>query len=213
MRITGGRWRSRALEAPRGMGTRPTSDRVREALFSMLVADGHLGVAVEGAGPRVLDLFAGSGALAFEALSRGASAAVLVEQGRDAVVAIRANARALEADRLVQVIPGKVERSLDKLGGPTFPSPRGRGGPFGVVFVDPPYDYVRERSFAGLLARAGALVVPGGALVLEHASTDMPPAVDALLLDRSRKHGDTTLTLYVRSPNPAPDEDPGRGAL
>jgi len=184
------------------MNTRPTSDRVREALFSMLVADGHLGVAAEGAGPRVLDLFAGSGALAFEALSRGASAAVLVEQGREAVVAIRANARALEADRLVQVIPGKVERSLDKL-----------GGPFGVVFVDPPYADVRERGFAGLLARAGALVVPGGALVLEHASTDDPPTIDDLLLDRSRKHGDTTLTLYVRAPNPAPDEDPGRDAL
>lgn len=183
------------------MTTRPTSDRVREALFSMLVADGHLG-GLDGEGPRVLDLFAGSGALAFEALSRGASAAVLVEQGRDAVLAIRTNARALDADRLVQVVPGKVERSLDKV-----------AGPFGVIFVDPPYADVREPSFAGLLARAGELLARGGALVLEHASTDAPPTITGLALDRSRKHGDTTLTLYVRPPNGAPDEDPGRDAL
>lgn len=199
MRITGGRWRSRALEAPRGMTTRPTSDRVREALFSMLVADGHLG---DEEGPRVLDLFAGSGALAFEALSRGATAAVLVEQGRDAVLAIRANARALDADRVVQVVTGRVERSLEKL-----------GGPFGIVFADPPYADVRAAGFADLLARAGQLVIPGGALVLEHASTDPAPEVAGLTLDRSRKHGDTTVSLYVRSSNAAPDGDPGRGAL
>ncbi len=202
MRITGGRWRSRALEAPRGTTTRPTSDRVREALFSMLVADGHLGVAEGAEGPRVLDLFAGSGALAFEALSRGASAAVLVEQGRDAVAAIRTNARALDAERSVQIVAARVERSLDKL-----------AGPFHVVFVDPPYADVREPGFAALLERAAGLIVEGGALVLEHASTDAPPDLAGLTLDRSRKHGDTTLTLYVRWSNPAPDEDPGRDAL
>ena len=184
------------------MTTRPTSDRVREALFSMLVADGHLGDRDGEQGARVLDLFAGSGALAFEALSRGASAAVLVEQGRDAVLASRTNARALEADRLVQIVQGKVERSLDKL-----------AGLFGVIFVDPPYADVREAGFAGLLARAGELLLPGGALVLEHASTDAPPAIAGLALDRSRKHGDTTLTLYVRPSNAAPDEDRGRDAL
>ena len=84
MRITGGRWRSRALTAPRGTTTRPTSDRVREALFSMLAADGLIDEGV-----RVLDFYAGSGALAFEALSRGASAAVLVESGRDAIASIK----------------------------------------------------------------------------------------------------------------------------
>src|SRR5689334_16825570 len=125
MRITGGRWRSRALQAPRGMTTRPTSDRVREALFSMLVSDGLLG---DEDGPRVLDLYSGSGALAFEALSRGASSAVLVEQGRDALAAIRDNARSLEAEGLVRVVAGKVDRVLEKL-----------EGPFGIVFVDPPY--------------------------------------------------------------------------
>jgi 16S rRNA (guanine966-N2)-methyltransferase len=157
---------------------------VREALFSMLLADGHLG---DEDGPRVLDLYAGSGALALEALSRGASSAVLVEQGRDALAAIRENARALDAETLVRVVAGKVDRSLEKL-----------EGPFGVVFVDPPYADVRLPTFAGILARAACLMAPGGALVLEHASADAAPEVPGLALDRSRRHGDTTLTLYVR---------------
>jgi 16S rRNA (guanine966-N2)-methyltransferase len=199
MRITGGRWRSRALEAPRGTTTRPTSDRVREALFSMLVSDGHLG---DDAAPRVLDLYAGSGALAFEALSRGAVSAVLVEQARDALAAIRENAQALDATSLVRVVAGKVDRSLEKL-----------DGPFGIVFADPPYADVRSPAFAGILAAAARLLGPGGALVLEHASADPPPEVAGLMLDRSRRHGDTTLTLYVRTSNPGPGQDPGRDAL
>ena len=166
------------------MTTRPTSDRVREALFSMLAADGLLGDENE-EGPRVLDLYAGSGALSFEALSRGASAAVLVEQGRDALAAIRDNARALEAEALVRVVPGKVDRALEKL-----------EGPFGIVFADPPYADVRVPAFAGILAGAARLVAPGGAFVLEHASSDTPPEIPGLTLDRSRRHGDTTLSLY-----------------
>jgi 16S rRNA (guanine966-N2)-methyltransferase len=181
------------------MTTRPTSDRVREALFSMLIADGLLG---EADGPRVLDLYAGSGALAFEALSRGASGAVLVEQGRDALAAIRENARALDAEGLVRIVAGKVDRALEKL-----------EGPFGVVFADPPYADVRAAAFAGILANAARIVAPGGALVLEHGSADAPPEVPGLALDRSRRHGDTTLSLYVRGSNAAPDEDPGRDAL
>lgn len=201
MRITGGRWRSRALQAPRGTTTRPTSDRVREALFSMLVSDGFLGERRgpnEEDGPRVLDLYAGSGALAFEALSRGASAAVLVEQARDALAAIRDNARALEAEPWVRVVAGKVERVLEKL-----------EGPFGIVFADPPYADVRGAAFAAILAKAARRMHPDGALVLEHASADPAPEVAGLDLDRSRRHGDTTLSLYVRGPIATDD----RGAL
>ncbi len=192
MRITGGRWRSRSLEAPRGTDTRPSSDRVREALFSMLASDGVLGQDAEGDEPgvRVLDLYSGTGALAFEALSRGASQAVLVEHGRDALAAIRKNARALGADAEVQIFDTKVERALPKL-----------EGPFGVVFLDPPYADVRTAAFSGILEKAGALLLPGAVLVLEHASTDEPPAIVGLELDRSRRYGDTTLTLY-RSPGP-----------
>ncbi len=183
MRITGGRWRSRALGAPRGTATRPTTDRVREALFSMLVADGLLGDEV--AGLRILDLYAGSGALAFEALSRGASSAVLVEQARDAVACITKNARDLDALALVTLMATKVERALPRI-----------AGPFGIVFLDPPYALVVTPAFAGILAAAAALVEPNGAVVLEHASSDAPPEVAGLQVDRSRRHGDTTLTLY-----------------
>ncbi len=186
MRITGGRWRSRALDAPRGMATRPTSDRVREALFSMLVSDGLIGGSgAEENGPRVLDLYAGTGALAFEALSRGASSAVLVEHARDAVTVIRKNARALGIDRELTLFDTKVDRALLKI-----------EGPFGVVFLDPPYADVRTPGFAAILDRAAALVAPGGALVLEHASTDEPPTIAGLALDRSRKYGDSSVTLY-----------------
>jgi 16S rRNA (guanine966-N2)-methyltransferase len=189
MRITGGRWRSRALQAPKGMATRPTSDRVREALFSMLASGGFLG---DDLAPRVLDLYAGSGALAFEALSRGASAAVLVEHARDALAAIRVNARALEVGKLIEVVPTRVERALEKI-----------EGPFGIVFIDPPYADVPAPAFEEVLATAARLVAPEGVLVLEHASSDESPAVATLDLDRTRKYGDTTLSLY-RAPNPGP---------
>ena len=186
MRITGGRWRSRTLEAPRGTATRPTSDRVREALFSMLVSDGLIGDQEDdAAAPRVLDLYAGSGALAFEALSRGAAAAVLVEHGRDAVTAIRQNARALGAESLVQLFDTKVDRAIARI-----------AGPFGLVFVDPPYADVPGPAFAKVLGAAAALMDPEGALVLEHASSDPPPPIPGLAGDRSRRHGDTTVTLY-----------------
>lgn len=186
MRITGGRWRSRALKAPRGRATRPTSDRVREALFSILASDALL---VEGEGHRVLDLYAGSGALAFESLSRGASAAVLVEQARDAVAVIRQNARELAAERQVQVFDVKVERGLARV-----------EGSFRVVFLDPPYADVKTDGFAGVLAAAAARVAFEGALVLEHSSCDEAPAVPGLEHDRTRRYGDTCLTLYRHSP-------------
>lgn len=187
MRITGGRWRSRAIEAPRGTTTRPTSDRVREALFSMLVADGVLAPDDDAPGPAVLDLYAGSGALALEALSRGASRAVLVEQGKDALAAIQKNVKALDAVREAKVFASRVDRALEKL-----------DGPFGLVFLDPPYADVPTPAFAEILARTAHLVAEGGVLVLEHASPDAPPEIPGLTLDRSRRHGDTTLTLYAR---------------
>ncbi len=180
MRITGGIWRSRRIEAPKGEATRPTSDRVREALFSMLASDGLL----DGE-PRVLDLYAGSGALAFEALSRGAREAVLVEHARDALAAIRANAQALGAEDRVRVVGARVERARLE-------------GPFELVLLDPPYADVRAAAFGGVLAAAARLVAPGGALVLEHAADDDPPAVESLQHDRSRRHGDTAVTIYRR---------------
>jgi len=192
MRITGGEWRSRAVAAPKGTATRPTSDRVREALFSMLVADGVLGDG-GAATVRVLDLYAGSGALAFEALSRGAASAVLVEQARDAVAVIRANAKALGAEARIELLPMKVDRALERA-----------LGSFDLVFADPPYADVRAPAFAAVLSAVGRVVAPGGAFVLEHASSDPSPLVPGLEHDRSREHGDTMLSLY-RAPVASPD--------
>ena len=180
MRVTGGIFRSRALRAPRGTTTRPTSDRVREAMFSMLVSDGLI---EEGA--RILDLYAGSGALGLEALSRGAGEAVLVEQGRDALAAIRENVGALDVADRVRVVAARVERAIEKI-----------EGPFGIVFLDPPYADVRAPAFVRVLEGAAGLLSDQGALVLEHASGDVPPSVRRLVLDRTRQYGDTAVSLF-----------------
>jgi 16S rRNA (guanine966-N2)-methyltransferase len=181
MRITGGQHRSRALVAPKGQATRPTSDRVREALFSMLASDGVF----SGDGPRVLDLYAGSGALGFEALSRGAQRVVFVEMARPALAAIRENASALGAD--VEIVALRVDRALAT-----------DLGSFDLVLLDPPYADVRENGFAAILDAAGKKVAEGGVLVLEHASSDEPVIAD-LPLDRRRRHGDTTVSLFRRT--------------
>lgn len=140
---------------------------------------------------RVLDLYAGSGALAFEALSRGAGEAVLVEEAPQAVATIRENARALDVLSRTNIVKGDVRRALAKI-----------DGSFELVLVDPPYAEVRAPAFAEVLAAAASKIVAGGALVLEHASADAPPDVFGLTIDRSRRHGDTTLTIYRKTSLP-----------
>jgi 16S rRNA (guanine(966)-N(2))-methyltransferase RsmD len=146
----------------------------------MLAADGLIED-----GARVLDLYAGSGALALEALSRGAGEAVLVEQGRDALNAIRENVHALDVADRTRIIGGRVERVVAQL-----------DGPFAIVFLDPPYAEVKKESFARVLEGAAGLLRDRGALVLEHASGDVPPAVSGLVLDRTRRYGDTGVSLF-----------------
>ena len=165
MRITGGRYRSRTLEAPRGDATRPTSDRVREALFAIL------GSVLDLAEARVLDLYAGTGALAFEALSRGAARATVVEPGRAAGRAILANARSLDVVGSVKLVPTTVERAGKAVRD---------SGPFDVVFADPPYADVTSgaapRAIDTLLgALRRACCSPHAVLVLEHGKADAPP--------------------------------------
>lgn len=186
MRVTGGVFRSRALRAPKGMATRPTSDRVREAIFSMLVAGGLIEE-----GRKVLDLYAGSGALGLEAVSRGAAKAILVEQGRDALAAIRDNVRSLDVADRVQIVAGRVERALKEL-----KELREVEGPFDIVFLDPPYAEVKAPGFVRILEAAAGLLADQGALVLEHASGDVPPVVGLLTLDRTRHYGDTAVSLF-----------------
>ncbi len=195
MRITGGLHRSRALVAPRGTATRPTSDRVREALFAILGADLPI------AGASVLDLYAGTGALGLEALSRGAASAVLVERSKEALDAIRTNVAALGVGARVRVLPMTVERAARTLAA--------GAGAFDLVLVDPPYADVASGDAARALdavVRVGALRA-GARVVLEHAKGDAPPPIDGLALLDTRRYGDTSLSFYEATPGAteAPD--------
>lgn len=157
MRIVAGEWRSRKLVTPTGAATRPTADRVRETLFSMLAS--RLGSFER---LRVADLFAGSGALGFEALSRGAGFACFVEKDPNAVAAIRANAATLGAAERIQVLPASA-----------LALPRAE--PFDLIFADPPYAAGSGTAVVTAVADAGWLA-PGGWLAVETARGD---AVDA----------------------------------
>jgi 16S rRNA (guanine(966)-N(2))-methyltransferase RsmD len=194
MRITGGRFGSRPLKAPKGTLTRPTSDRVREALFNILVARG----AVRG---RVLDLFAGTGALGLEALSRGADEVVLVERSKEALVTLRTNVAALGVADRVRVVASAVERAERSVG----------EGPFQLVLADPPYADVPSGAAARAIAAVLGLKEPDprrtrlaedGILVLEHASRDEAPPIEGLVRGESRTYGDTSLTLFSRLTEP-----------
>jgi len=178
-RIIAGAARGARLEVP-GVGTRPTSDRVRESLFGALEA---LSV-IDGA--RVLDLYAGSGALGLEALSRGGASADLVERGRQAAAIVRRNAAvvAKAAGRSAgRVHEGAVHTYLQRA-----------AGPFDLVFTDPPYDLEDAAMTADLVALA-PLLSPDAVVVVERARRATPPDFGAagLELFREKSYGDTTL--------------------
>jgi 16S rRNA (guanine(966)-N(2))-methyltransferase RsmD len=181
MRVIAGRLGGRRLTAPRGLATRPTTDRVREALFSSLAS-------VEGA--RVLDLYAGTGALAIEALSRGAASAVLVETARPALAALRENLAALGLSGEASVLAEPVGRAAARLVAEG-------GAPFDLVFADPPYDDVDD-ALAALESLLPALA-PEARVVLEHASRRPPRPSSLLGLVRARQYGDTTLAFLQRA--------------
>lgn len=180
MRIIGGWAGGRRLEAPRGAATRPTSDRVREALFSIL------GPPPEGA--RVLDLFAGAGGLGFEALSRGAAEVVFVDRAPAALRCVRDNAGALGVMDAVEIHRGDALAVLRRLAS--------RGDRFDLVFVDPPYATDLAATSLRELG-AGSLVAPGGIVVVEH-DRRRPPATESgcLIQADSRRYGDTAVTFY-----------------
>ena len=194
MRITGGTFASRALRAPRGQATRPTSDRVREALFGILTSAG----AVEGA--RVLDLYAGTGALALEALSRGAARAMLVESSRAALDAIRANVASLGVeDRGPR--RGQDARSVAAERARLVRGASSRPAPFDLVLADPPWALVDSRQALGVLADLARKParLPTRRLSCSSTPRARPPAyADAGLLTRlqTRRYGDTALTFY-----------------
>jgi 16S rRNA (guanine966-N2)-methyltransferase len=179
MRIIAGAWRGRPLQAPAGMTTRPTADRVRETLFSMLAS--RLGTFE---GLSVADLFAGSGALGFEALSRGAASAAFVDNDFSARRAITANQQKL----------GAGERAC-LLGGSALALPS--AGPFDLIFADPPYAAGLANQAVAAVVRAGWLV-DGGWMSVETARGDkVDPA--GLTVEVERDVGRARLTLLRRS--------------
>lgn len=171
MRVVAGNFKGRRLVAPRGIRTRPTADRVREALFSIL---GDV------SGARVLDLFAGSGALGIEALSRGAASVEFVEKDRRAVTAIQRNLAAVGAPATVRT--RDVLRFLER-----------PGGPYDLVFCDPPYDSAPALAHP-LSERLPALTSQGARIVTE--SDKRNPLVLSLPLLTEREYGDTRIAVH-----------------
>jgi 16S rRNA (guanine(966)-N(2))-methyltransferase RsmD len=180
MRIGSGEMRGRRLHAPKGERTRPTGGRLKKSLFDVLA--GRL------PGATVLDLYAGSGALAFEAISRGAARAVVVERNRRACDSIRRNASELRISERVEILAMEVSSGLSKL--------RHRGDRFDIIFADPPY---RSSESEDLLVDLGhgPLLAEGGLLVLEHHhKRELRERYGSLSRVRALKAGESALTLF-----------------
>jgi 16S rRNA (guanine966-N2)-methyltransferase len=173
MRIIAGRWRGHPLKAPPGDRTRPTADRVREAWMSAL----HF----ELPGSRVLDLFAGSGALGLEALSRGAGEVTFVERAMPALEVLRENVGKLGATQNVHIVRADVFSFLDRL------VQAETGPPFDIVLADPPYG----AGLAADLLRRFDEAPFGTSLWVEHGRTEPMPALPRI---RTRLYGDTAIT-------------------
>ncbi|RUO99893.1 16S rRNA (guanine(966)-N(2))-methyltransferase RsmD [Hyphomicrobium sp.] len=183
MRVVAGRFRGRALEAPDGMDTRPTSDRVRESVFNILT-HGIADFALDGA--RVIDLFAGTGALGIEAVSRGAAYCLFVEEAPDARALIRKNVEALGLTGETRIF----RRDATDLG------PAGNMEPYSLAFLDPPYAKgLGEKALAGLAE--GKWLTPRAVCMLEERA-GVPVAIPAAfeLLD-TRTYGDTEIRFLL----------------
>ena len=176
-RITGGSLGSRKLRSPKGLHVRPTPGRVKESLFSILIDR------LDGA--RVLDLFSGTGAIGFEAASRGAARVVAVEAQRDVAGAIEEAAKNLGVSDVVTVFAGAAERALYRL-----------EGPFDIVYLDPPYaDPVPLQLFR--LMRERELLAPGAVVVYEHAAKRILPEIPGFRSEREEVYGDVALAFLA----------------
>jgi 16S rRNA (guanine966-N2)-methyltransferase len=177
MRIVGGSLGGRVIRAPAGAATRPTSEKVRQAIFNILP---------DLAGAQVLDLFAGSGALGLEALSRGAARAVFVEAARPALAALRANIAALAVGDRAAVVTGDAVQAAAR----ERPS-----SPWQLVLVDPPYR--SDLAQRAVLALPREHLAPGAVIVIEHDGRNAPPdALGSLLRTDQRRYGDTWVSFF-----------------
>jgi 16S rRNA (guanine966-N2)-methyltransferase len=183
MRIIAGSARGRPLKAPKGSSIRPTADRVRQSIFDIL------GQRMDG--DRVLDLYAGTGALGLEGLSRGAESAVLVDQTAEASKLCRENADALGFGERVEVMKSRVEDAIALLAR--------EGTAFTLVLADPPY---AERACARILELldASTLLAPAAKVMIEHSRRESAPdRVGRLVRTDSRRFGDTVASFYENS--------------
>ena len=179
MRVVGGSWRARPLVAPKGQATRPTTDRNREALFSMLTSR------LEFEGLRVLDLFAGSGALGLEALSRGAAFALFVETEAQARAAIRTNVEACAAMGVSKIF----RRDATNLGAC-------QGAAYDLVFADPPYGKgLGERALLAL--KQGGWLAEGALIIVEEDKREAFAAPDGFVEVERRVKGDSELIFLA----------------
>lgn len=187
MRVIGGTYRSRPLTAPRGLATRPTSDRLRETLFNVLAPR------IEGA--VFADLYAGSGALGIEAISRGASQVYFVDSAPSAIAVIRSNLAALKITSGFQILSSTVAAALRRL---TQESVR-----CSIVVLDPPYaaenDYGRTLNV--ISDAADSLLTPEGVVIVEHGRKMLQPLAECygpLRRYRVLEQGDAGLSFYTR---------------
>ncbi len=176
MRIIAGEFKGRRLKAPTWDGLRPTSDKLRETLFNI--------VSARVPGARVLDVFAGTGAIGLESLSRGAAAAVFIESDRRASALIVANAELCGARDRCMIIADTAQRALQH---------QLSGEPFDLIVFDPPYDF---EPVALVLSAAAAHLAASGVIVLEHARRRAVPNAVGLRAVRTVPSGDSALTFF-----------------
>ncbi len=197
MRIIAGKFRSRQLHSLKGLALRPTSDKLRETLFDIL---GELV-----AGSRFFDLFAGTGAVGIEAISRGASEVILVEKYPPAVALIKKNLASLQITSEARVLPLEALKGLNRLAGEPAPS-RAQND---LLFFDPPY--AEKEQYASVLEFLGVsnLLAEGGVVVAEHQrALDLPESSGKLERVRVLRQGDAALSFYRVRPASLPEKSP-----
>lgn len=188
MRIIAGLYKNRPISTPKGLKTRPTSSKLREALFN--ICQGY----IENA--RFLDLFAGSGAMGLEALSRGAQCALFIDSNRESIKCIQANVKATNAGSSCEIIFSDVFKALEQL--------MKSGRQFDIIYADPPYDtYAHQVLFSEKIVRLidqGTLLKAGGVLFVEEGSKSLPEIKEltTLRLLSSRRMGRALLQQYQR---------------
>ena len=181
MRIIAGQFRSRTLVAPRGDKTRPTTDRAREALFNVLSNT------IDLVDASVLDLFTGSGALAFEAISRGAAQATLVEDNRYALQAAKENASLLHVDEVVDIVAKDVYKYLQ----------HATTEPFDIIFADPPYNDPRTQYELPALLFDGGWLAAKGVCIIEHRAGESALAPVGSVILRELNAGEAGFTILT----------------